>query len=395
MERETRTVRPSWRTTAILSCIMVLTIVGIMAAVAIGSPSADAGDGGKGRTTTRNIMPTIPLPKVEPVTYRNIAPLDARALNATIPFSTDPNPAARPFRAPAKGDDRVRALDCLAAVVLYEAGNDPVGQRAVAQVVLNRVRHPAFPKTVCGVVFQGSDRQTGCQFTFACNGALMRSYPETLWRDARRIADAALSGGVYKPVGHATHYHTDWVVPYWSSSLDKVAAVHTHLFFRWTGWWGTPTAFRYRYEGKEPYVEKLAVRFPEHLAPGAVVDPAVAGAAPAEDAATTPEAVAAEKVDAGVVHQPMADDPDVFLVVLKAKDQASFEDQAQRTCGKRTSCKFVVWTDPKSVPHDASTQPTPAQFDTMAFSYLRDRTHDFERFRWNCKVFDRPKTQCL
>jgi len=246
-------------------------------------------------------------------------------------------------------------------------------------------------------VFQGSERNTGCQFTFACDGALARTYPETSWRDARANADAALSGKVYKPVGYATHYHTDWVVPYWSSSLDKITAVHTHLFFRWTGWWGTPTAFRYQYAGKEPYVAKLADRFTAHRMPDAIVDPANPIDIPGvETAATTPPLAdaAGDKTNA-TVHQPMADDKDVFLVVLKAKDLASFQDQAQRSCGKRISCKFIVWTDPKSVPKDASTQITPEQFDAMAFSYLRDRDHDFERFRWNCRMFERPKGQCL
>ena len=99
--------------------------------------------------------------------------------------------------------------------MVYEAGDDPAGQRAVAQVVLNRVRHPAFPKTVCGVVFEGQDRTTGCQFTFSCDGALTRWSPSpALWTAARQIATAALTGTVYRPVGYATHYHTDWVVPY-------------------------------------------------------------------------------------------------------------------------------------------------------------------------------------
>ncbi|MCZ3110870.1 cell wall hydrolase, partial [Acinetobacter baumannii] len=71
---------------------------------------------------------------------------------------------------------QARAIDCMAAAVLYEAGDDAVGQRAVAQVVINRVRHPAFPKTICAVVFQGSDRATGCQFTFTCDGALVRHH---------------------------------------------------------------------------------------------------------------------------------------------------------------------------------------------------------------------------
>ncbi|MDE8453312.1 cell wall hydrolase, partial [Klebsiella pneumoniae] len=95
---------------------------------------------------------------------------------ASVPFVEGPNPAARPFRLPGDAPQQARAIDCMAAAVLYEAGDDPVGQRAVAQVVINRVRHPAFPKTICGVVFQGSERPTGCQFTFTCDGALVRHH---------------------------------------------------------------------------------------------------------------------------------------------------------------------------------------------------------------------------
>ena len=103
------------------------------------------------------------------------------------------------------------------------------------QTVLNRVRHPAFPATVCGVVFQGSERSTGCQFTFTCDGALARQPSAAAWARARALAEQALDGAVDERVGNATHYHTDWVVPYWRTSLDKIAQVETHIFDRWRG----------------------------------------------------------------------------------------------------------------------------------------------------------------
>ena len=71
--------------------------------------------------------------------------------------------------------DRRRALLCLTQAVYYEAGFEPLeGRRAVAQVVLNRMRHPAFPKSVCGVVYQGA-RDPVCQFSFVCDGSLYRA----------------------------------------------------------------------------------------------------------------------------------------------------------------------------------------------------------------------------
>lgn len=201
-------------------------------------------------------LPKGPPPVPEPLAFREIAPQDALAYNASIPLSDEPNPAARPFLVRADGgDDRLRSIDCLTAAVYYEAAIEPVdGQRAVAQVVLNRLRHPAFPKTVCGVVFQGSERRTGCQFTFTCDGSLGRLPSKAGWERARKVAEEALKGEVYKAVGWATHYHTNWVVPYWSASLTKLANVGTHIFYRWQGGWGRPGAFRNAYGGVEPQI---------------------------------------------------------------------------------------------------------------------------------------------
>jgi hypothetical protein len=152
----------------------------------------------------------------------------------------------------------MRSLTCLTAAVYYEAATESLdGQRAVAQVVLNRLRHPAYPNSVCGVVFQGSERSTGCQFTFTCDGALARAPNPAAWSRAQSVASAALSGSVYAPVGWATHYHTNWVVPYWSASLVKIANVGTHIFYRWEGGWGRPPAFRDSHSGSEPVLAKM------------------------------------------------------------------------------------------------------------------------------------------
>ncbi|WP_298091994.1 cell wall hydrolase, partial [uncultured Sphingomonas sp.] len=236
----------------------------------------------------QRVVPKAEVPPVEPVAFVDLPPDEARAFNAGVPFSTAPNPAARPFRFAGSAEDRARALDCLATAVIYEAGDDSVGERAVAQVILNRLRHPAFPKTVCGVVFEGQERTTGCQFTFTCDGALTRWHPSDIaWRRARQVAELALNGAVYRPVGYATHYHTDWVVPYWQSSLDKVAGVGSHLFFRWSSWWGTPPAFNRRWTGGEPVIAKLADRSDAHRMGGALVaaDAAMVEALVASDGA--------------------------------------------------------------------------------------------------------------
>lgn len=159
---------------------------------------------------------------------------------------------ARPIMATGTTDDRWRALQCLTAAIYYEAASESdAGQRAVAQVVLNRVTHPAYPNTVCGVVYQGSERP-GCQFSFACDGSLARKPMRAFWDRARRVAADALAGYVYAPIGLATHYHTTAVHPYWAPSLDFIGTIGAHRFYRWAGAAGRPAAFTARYAGGEP-----------------------------------------------------------------------------------------------------------------------------------------------
>jgi hypothetical protein len=162
-------------------------------------------------------------------------------------------PAARALRIDNSGVDRTRAEQCLTAAIYYEAASEPdSGQRAVAQVVLNRVAHPAYPKTVCGVVYQGSERSTGCQFSFACDGALARRPNRLFWERAAEVARQALAGYVYAPVGLATHYHTVAVHPYWAPSLHYMLTIGAHRFYSFNGPAGQPVTFRYAYLGGEP-----------------------------------------------------------------------------------------------------------------------------------------------
>jgi spore germination cell wall hydrolase CwlJ-like protein len=209
-----------------------------------GSPEALAAAAGENATALLN-----------PQAIRPLDPNSAQQINAAMPIA-GAGAAASPFALRFASDaDRARSIQCLTEAVYYEAATEPVdGQRAVAQVVLNRMRHPAYPNSVCGVVFQGSERRTGCQFSFTCDGALGRAPMPALWNRAREIAEAAVAGYVYRPVGYATHYHANYVVPYWASSLVKSANIGAHIFYRWTGGWGRPNAFTDRYAGSEPLV---------------------------------------------------------------------------------------------------------------------------------------------
>jgi hypothetical protein len=164
-----------------------------------------------------------------------LTPEQARAINARVPFVPGPVVPARRFVFHGTPAGKLQAIDCLASAAVYEAGADAESQRAVMQVVLNRVRRAGFPKTVCGVVYDGAERDTGCQFSFTCDGSVDRRPEHDGWAEARLRARQALSGYVFAAIGTATHYHTDWIVPYWSSSLAKVAKVHSHIFYRHWG----------------------------------------------------------------------------------------------------------------------------------------------------------------
>lgn len=163
---------------------------------------------------------------------RTLTMAQARASNALVPIVARDRKAADRFVFHGGEAAREQAVECLATVALYEAGTDSEGQRAVIQVVLNRVRARGFPKTVCGVVYQGSGRTTGCQFSFTCDGSLQRRPEHEGWDQARRAARRALAGHVYAAVGRATHYHTDWMVPYWRPSLEKIGQVNSHIFYQ-------------------------------------------------------------------------------------------------------------------------------------------------------------------
>lgn len=177
---------------------------------------------------------------------------DAVARNALLPISTLPVEAARPFLLPTISQVQAsNAQRCLTQAIYYEAATESdAGKAAVAQVILNRMRHPAYPNTVCGVIYQGSSRP-GCQFSFACDGAMRRAPVPALWRRSAEIARAALTGHVETSVGMATHYHANYVLPRWAPKLTKVEQIGAHIFYRWPGSWGKPRAFSDGYAGAE------------------------------------------------------------------------------------------------------------------------------------------------
>lgn len=144
------------------------------------------------------------------------------------------------------GDERPRYADlidpdnlskeqrCLAEAVYFEARSESEeGQAAVAQVVLNRVKSGLYPSSICGVVYQNRHRHLACQFTFACEGKALRVTESEPWEQAKRVASAVLEGKTYlADVGGATHYHANYVRPYWAKRLKKMDVIGRHIFYK-------------------------------------------------------------------------------------------------------------------------------------------------------------------
>ncbi|MFM2301918.1 MAG: hypothetical protein RLZZ84_1654 [Pseudomonadota bacterium] len=307
----------------------------------------------------------------------------ALARNAQDPFYSGPIAPAAPFRFIGTWQDFANARDCLALAALAEAGASEAGQRAVMQVVLNRVRHPAFARTVCGTVFEGAQRRSGCQFTFTCDGALARRYADSAWAAARMRADRALKGDVFAAVGTATHYHTDWVYPAWSAQLVKIARVDTHLFFRWPGYWGTGMAARMRYRGAEPALGDLAAL----ALPLALPDAAAAGARTASLPADTPA------VSGGTVILRDASGKANFLLLRGESGPAMALHSARQLCNHAGTCRVYGWLDAAAVP--SGLPLSRAARAALQFSYARD-PGGTEIALYNCDTFPNvAREQCI
>ncbi|MGZ9098220.1 MAG: cell wall hydrolase [Brevundimonas sp.] len=216
--------------------------------------------------------------------------LDAMKLNAATPAVSGYLRVAQPFVfKPATAEDRRRALRCLTQGIYYEAALEPTdGQEAVAQVILNRVRDPNYANSVCGVVFEGADRTTGCQFSFTCDGALAHAPVPWAWNRAKLVAERALAGHVAASVGTATHYHADYVHPWWAPTLNKLTQIGAHIFYRWKGVYGEPAAFRQPYSGREPLIDEVRLARPR-IALGTAVDAELLAEAEAEASQRTVE----------------------------------------------------------------------------------------------------------
>ncbi len=193
---------------------------------------------------------------------------------------------------------------CLAEAIYHEArGETREGQVAVGEVVLNRVRSTAYPNTICAVVYQGSHRTTGCQFTFTCDGSLGRQPRGRPWRQASDIAEELMAGQHNSVTGNATHYHTNAVWPRWAPRLIETTRIGAHIFYRYPSASERATMPEWSRPSRRAPVAVAAEATPEveTVAVAEPVDGAVAsdgsGDAPIAPAAVQPETPVAEEID--------------------------------------------------------------------------------------------------
>jgi len=233
----------NWRRLSVLSCLLLMLPAILLAPSCTRAPRMQV---------VMDIPPIVRAPDLLKGLALNV-PKDVIHASLKEDATTFEDRAAPAFLAQTQtADDANRALDCLTSAVYYEARSESdEGERAVAQVVLNRVRDRAFPRSICGVVYQGSNRTTGCQFSFTCDGSLNHPIEQRAWARARAVATGALAGLVYAPVGSATFYHANYVSPWWAGSMKQVAAIGAHIFYRWRGAMENALAFRQQYSGSE------------------------------------------------------------------------------------------------------------------------------------------------
>ncbi len=166
------------------------------------------------------------------------------SIDARLEAFVTQSPAARDFAA--LGSDlafsrvhfenaarETRDHACLSRAIFYEAGHEPVrGQLAVAEVIVNRVNHNLYPNTICDVIYEGSERRTGCQFSFTCDGAEDRAPRGRAWERSQAVARHVMLGLAPSVTNGATHYHADYVSPYWAPQLVHTDTIGTHIFYR-------------------------------------------------------------------------------------------------------------------------------------------------------------------
>jgi spore germination cell wall hydrolase CwlJ-like protein len=208
------------------------------------------------------IPATAPTPPTKPVVLASLPGTVAGTSAQAYAATDDDAPAKAPFAAVIKPSNSLLVpnvdaahawvndplppatrsageLKCLATAIYFEARGEPErGQIAVAQVVLNRLKNPAYPKTICGVVYQNKNMYNRCQFSFACDGIKDRITDAGAWATAQTLARKVVndaSGMFLADVGTSTHYHAVYVRPVWAKHMKKMQKIGRHIFYKTYG----------------------------------------------------------------------------------------------------------------------------------------------------------------
>jgi len=316
---------------------------------------------------------------------------DRAALPALIAPLADRIRAA-PFAFSGTEDAREQSVSCLAAAAWYEAGNDADSQRSVIQVVLNRVKHPSFPKTICGVVLHGAGLLTGCQFTFTCDGSIGRRRPGPGdWARARELAKAALDGAVDDAVRRATHYHADYVQPWWSGQMERIAQVGRHIFYRWPGAQGSlsgrPST---RVVGDDIQLARLG------LDRNGALLPRPAGTIMAHPVALA-EVAPASNAPSGTVSAtsgPATSGRAIVMALDTNKLSGRWAVDALGRCADTKGCEILGYADAAQAARNASLPV--GQRERPLFLFARDTASSMTLALWDCARVHRPdSSQCL
>jgi len=227
--------RPSARALAVAGLIGVAASVGVGAVWATGGVTAEVAQKPVVVPIAAATRATLAYAAAQHASLPQLrGPIAADAPASPASLQAAAFQASSPFRL-ANPEAAAHDLDCLTAAVYYEArGESREGQAAVAQVVLNRVRSPSFPKTICGVVYQGAGARA-CQFSFACDGQTGARHEAQAWDRARSVASRALGGYVMNEVGGATHFHVASLGAVWGGGMVKIAQVGQHVFYGFGG----------------------------------------------------------------------------------------------------------------------------------------------------------------
>ena len=143
----------------------------------------------------------------------------------------------------AEASDANNDVYCLAQNIYFESGNQPmVGKIAVSHVVMNRVESSLYPDTICDVIYDAEYRENWlgnyvpvrnrCQFSWFCDGKSDEPVDSKTWIESLLLARRIYDGEWTDITEGATHYHADYIYPFWADSLNKTTTIDNHIFYK-------------------------------------------------------------------------------------------------------------------------------------------------------------------